>query len=284
MTDRKIRTTLVTGASSGLGLEAAAQLAAAGYARVVITARTDDKAESARAEIQTSGAAGFETLTLDLDDLTSVARAADVLAERGGQIDVLLLNAGIVSSNEVKRTTDNIEVTAAATLTGHHAFTMRLLEAGLLADDARIILAGSEAARGDFPLLNPIDIDEVAAGEFNGDLEAAIEAVIRMEHPLEFNANTQYATVKMFAVWWARELAERLRPGMTVNVVSPGFIDTDMTRELDEAQRETLMVGIPMARLGQGQDIAEAVAFLASEGAGYITGQTLHVNGGMFMN
>jgi 3-oxoacyl-[acyl-carrier protein] reductase len=83
-----------------------------------------------------------------------------------------------------------------------------------------------------------------------------------------------------FSKSMAKEVASR---NITVNVVSPGFIDTDMTRELGEEQREVLLKGIPMARLGSGQDIAEAVAYLASEGAGYVTGQTLHVNGGMVM-
>ena len=78
----------------------------------------------------------------------------------------------------------------------------------------------------------------------------------------------------------AREVGSR---GITVNVVAPGFIDTDMTRALDEGQREALLRDIPLARLGDGQDIAQAVAFLASPAAGYITGQTLHVNGGMYM-
>jgi len=78
----------------------------------------------------------------------------------------------------------------------------------------------------------------------------------------------------------AREVGSR---GITVNTVAPGFIDTDMTRELSEEQREALTGQIPLGRLGQPEDIARAVAFLASDEAGYITGETLHVNGGMFM-
>ena len=135
---------------------------------------------------------------------------------------MLLLNAGMAPPREMRRTDDGIEATAAATLTGHHAFTMRLLDAGLLADGARIIIAGSEAARGDFPGLTPIDINQLASDSFGGGLDPAILAVLRMDPPVKYRPNTQYATVKMFAVWWAVELATKLPPGMTVNAVSPG--------------------------------------------------------------
>ncbi len=100
-------------------------------------------------------------------------------------------------------------------------------------------------------------------------------------NPGQANYSAAKAGMVGFSKSLAREVASR---GITVNVVAPGFIDTDMTRELGESQREALMNDIPMKRLGSGGDIAEAVAFLASEAAGYITGQTLHVNGGMFMN
>lgn len=99
---------------------------------------------------------------------------------------------------------------------------MRLLNSGLLSDHARVIIAGSEASRGDFPLFKPIDIDNLATEIFDGDLEAAIDAVMRMEPSITYHPNNQYATVKMSAVWWAAELAKKLPPGMTVNAVSPG--------------------------------------------------------------
>lgn len=223
MSDTTKLTALVTGASSGLGFEAAAQLASAGYSRVITTARTDDKARTTCGDLRTRvGVDVFEPLTLNLDDLASVADAAAVLADRGEEIDVLLLNAGAAPSRDVTRTADGIEATAAATLTGHHLLAMRLLDAGVLSDNARIIMAGSEAARGDFPTFTPIDIDDLATENFGGDHETAIEAVIRMQPPVRYHPNTQYATVKMFAVWWAAELAGKLPPGMTVNVVSPG--------------------------------------------------------------
>jgi NAD(P)-dependent dehydrogenase (short-subunit alcohol dehydrogenase family) len=223
MADTTIRTALVTGANSGLGFEAAAQFADAGYARVFVTARTDAKAEAARKDLAArTGLKVFEPLTLELDDLDSVSSAAQRIVDAGGHIDVLLLNAGIAPSKDLVKTQDGIEATVAATLIGHHVLTMRLLESGTLSDHARIIIAGSEAARGDVPMFNPADVDALAAEEFSGDREAAIEALMMMEPPIKYHSGNQYATVKLFAAWWAAELARKLPEGMTVNAVSPG--------------------------------------------------------------
>jgi len=243
MSDTTNRTALVTGASSGLGFEAAAQLADEGYGRVIITARTDSKAEVALADLEArSRASVFETLTLDLDDRGAVAAATKVLSDRGGQIDVLLLNAGIAPTKEIIKTADGIEATVAATLIGHHLLTMQLLEAGLLSDEARIVIAGSEAARGDVPMFKPVNIDALAAESFGGDLEAAIEAQMRMEPPIEYHPGNQYATVKMFAAWWAAELAQKLPQGMTVNAISPGSTpDTNAARNAPFLMRYVLL-------------------------------------------
>ncbi|MDX1823847.1 MAG: SDR family oxidoreductase, partial [Thiohalomonadales bacterium] len=95
---------------------------------------------------------------------------------------------------------------------------------------------------------------------------------------------TNYAAAKAGVIGFSKSLAREVGSrGITVNVVAPGFIDTDMTRALPEAQREALLSQIPLARLGQPEEIAKAVTFLASPGAGYITGETIHVNGGMYM-
>jgi len=261
MADHTNRTALVTGASSGLGLEAAAQLADAGYRRVTITARTEGKAEAARTGLQARGSVDvFDTLTLDLDDLASVVAAADVLVERGNQIDVLLLNAGVAATSEVRRTPDGIEATIAATLTGHHLLTMRLLNAGLLADHARIIIAGSEASRGDFPMFKPIDIDALATEDFDGDLETAIDAVMRMEPSITYHPNNHYATVKMFAVWWAAELAKKLPQGMTVNAVSPGSTPgTNGTRDAPFLMKR-LMVPIIKLIPGMSHSVSDGAS------------------------
>jgi NAD(P)-dependent dehydrogenase (short-subunit alcohol dehydrogenase family) len=228
---------------------------------VTITARSDAKVQAARTALQARGNADvFETLTLDLDDPASVANAAETLVNRGRPIDVLLLNAGLAPANEVKRTVDGIEATVAATLTGHHLLTMRLLNAGVLSEDARIIIAGSEAARGDFPMFRPIDIDNLAAENFGGDLERAIEAVMRMEPPIKYHANNQYATAKMFAVWWAAELSRKLPAPMTVNVVSPGSTpDTGGARNAPFLMRRVLL---PIVKLMPG------MSHTVSDGAG----------------
>ena len=95
---------------------------------------------------------------------------------------------------------------------------------------------------------------------------------------------TNYAAAKAGMMGFTRSLAREIGSrGITVNVVAPGFVDTDMTRALDDDQREALLSDIPLQRLGEPEDIASAVLFLASDQGGYITGQTLHVNGGMFM-
>ena len=110
----------------------------------------------------------------------------------------------------------------ASTLVGHHLLTTRLLAEDLLSDRARIIIAGSEAARGDEPTFHPLDVDAFAADHFDGDLEAAIEAQVLMEPPAKYKPSDVYATAKTFVVWWAAELARSLPEGMTVNAVSPG--------------------------------------------------------------
>ncbi|MGI9658145.1 MAG: SDR family NAD(P)-dependent oxidoreductase, partial [Gaiellaceae bacterium] len=148
MTSNAARTALVTGATSGLGTEAAAQFAEAGFGRVIITGRTKQKAEAARAGlVQRTGKDVYETLVLDNAKLATVQAAASDMADQGGTIDVLLLNAGLAPAKEIARTTDGLEMTMAASLTGHHLLTMQLLEIGLLAETARIVIAGSEAAR-----------------------------------------------------------------------------------------------------------------------------------------
>ena len=226
------QTALVTGANSGLGLEAAAQLASQGYDRVIITARTEQKGTAARDQlVDRTGRDVFETLALDNGELETVEAAARQLAERGGKIDLLILNAGIAPTRDIARTAEGVEMTMAATLTGHHVLTMRLLELGLLNDLARIVISGSEAARGDVPTFSPVDIESFAAEHFAGDLEAAIESQILMQSPAVYNPGDQYATAKVFVAWWAAELANRLPEGRTVNAVSPGSTpDTNAAR------------------------------------------------------
>ncbi len=232
MTEADRPTALVTGANSGLGFEASGQLAEQGYHRVILTARTAEKAATARDQLfARTGSDVFETVILDSDDLATVESAANELAERGGKIDLLLLNAGMAPTRDMVRSAQGIEGTVASMLIGHHLLTSRLLEEDLLSDTARIIIAGSEAARGDVPTFHPLDVDAFAADHFDGDLEAAIEAQMRMEPPAKYNPSDVYTTAKMFVVWWAAELARSLPDGMTVNAVSPGSTpDTNASR------------------------------------------------------
>jgi NAD(P)-dependent dehydrogenase (short-subunit alcohol dehydrogenase family) len=262
MSNNRTRTALVTGANSGLGFEAAAQLAETGYRKVTITARTPEKASTARDELTTrTGRDIFETLVLDNALPDTIEAAAAELIERDDQIDVLLLNAGIAPTPKVAHTPDGIETTVASTLTGHHLLTVRLLEAGLLSEHARIVIAGSEAARGDVPMMNPVDLPEFASEHFEGNLEAAIEAQVRMESPAKYKSGDVYATAKMFVAWWAAELARKLPDGMTVTAVSPGSApDTNAVRNAPLYMRRVMipLFKVMPARMAMAGTVAEA--------------------------
>ena len=256
-------TALVTGATSGLGFETAAQLAEAGYDRVTITARTDANAADAlhRLEART-GRTVFEPLTLDLAELATVEAASDELKGRGTAIGVLILNAGLVSGKELVRNDDGVEQTFAP-LVGHHLLTMRLIENELLSDDARIVIAGSEAVRGDVPTYSVVDLPEFAGEAFDGDLEAAADALARQRPPVQFKRNNAYTDAKQFGAMWAGGLARRLPNGSTVNAVSPGS-----TPETNAARDQGFMmqrVMVPlMTRFGGRVGIAHDL----STGAG----------------
>ena len=245
MTDNTThKSALVTGATSGLGFEAAAQLAEAGYDRVTITGRNTARAEQARvALVARTGRDVFETLEVDLNQSASVSTAAKELAERGHQVNFLLLNAGMVSGGDLVRTDEGVEITTASSLVGHHQLTMQLLSDDLLADRASIVIAGSEAARGDVMGFTPVDLSEFAAENYDGDLEVAAEALMRFDVPLKFSSATAYSTAKLFVAYWAAELARRLPDGMTVNAVSPGSApDTDAGRNANFAMKLMMTV------------------------------------------
>ena len=217
------RTAVVTGATSGLGLEAAVLLAEQAFDPVIVTGRTLAKAAEAKNElVKRTGKGVFVALALDLGDPASVAAAGEELAASGHKIDLLLLNAGAVSGSELQRTTEGVEMMMAASLTGHHRLTMDVLRRGLLASGARIVISGSEAARGDVPTFTPIELPRYAKKHFDGDLNAAAASIIRHDGPAKFKPGNAYATVKLFVAWWAASLARQLPEGVTVNAVSPG--------------------------------------------------------------
>ncbi|MDX2344280.1 MAG: SDR family NAD(P)-dependent oxidoreductase [Acidimicrobiia bacterium] len=223
MDDMHTQTALVTGTTSGLGFETAAQLADRDYSRIIVTGRHEARVADAASRLTSrTGKDVFETLVLDLDDMASVETAATDLAKRGGTIDTLILNAGIAPPPNVIMTASGLDATVTSSLIGHHLLTMRVLEAGLLAEGASIVIAGSEAARGDVPTFTPVDLHAVANDHFGGDLEKAIENQMRMEAPAKYKAGDTYATAKLFVAWWAAELSRLLPDGVSVNAVSPG--------------------------------------------------------------
>jgi NAD(P)-dependent dehydrogenase (short-subunit alcohol dehydrogenase family) len=251
MSANETKTALVTGATSGLGFEASAQLAGLGYGTVIVTGRNKQKAENASAAlVARTGAEVFETLALDNDDLATVEAAAATLVAEGREIDVLILNAGIAPPAKPVINKDGLESTVASSLVGHHLLTMRLIEADLLAENARIVIAGSEAARGDVPMFHPVDIDEFANKEYSGDRQAAIEAYMKMDPPARYKSGDAYATAKQFVAWWAAELATLLPAGSAVNVVSPGSTpETKADRHMGFVMKNLM---VPFFRLVPG--------------------------------
>ena len=255
------KTALVTGTTSGLGFEAAAQLADRGYSRIIITGRNETRiADAATRLVNRTGKAVFETLVLDLDDNGSVESAASELANRGGSIDTVILNAGIAPPANVIMTESGLEATITSSLIGHHLLTMRILDADLLAEGASIVIAGSEAARGDVPTFKPVDVHVVANEHFDGDLEKAIENQMRMEAPAKYKAGDTYATAKLYVAWWAAGLARLLPDGVAVNAVSPGSTPgTDAIRNAPFYMRAFM---VPLFKLipGMSHSVADGAA------------------------
>lgn len=222
MNELSSRTALVTGANSGLGFEAAAQLAEAGWGKVILACRTEAKAEAARVRlIERTGKNSFDLLAVDTSEVAAANTACDELRDRGGTIDFLLLNAA-ATGGKPQFNSDGVEITWASTLVGHHVITMRLLGDKLLSPGARIVIAGSEGARGNLPTMKVHDVGKVADELFNGDQVAAVDALARIKGPYEFNSTNEYVTAKMVVAWWAAALSRKLPAGMTVNAVSPG--------------------------------------------------------------
>ena len=242
-TTNSTRTALVTGATSGLGYEAAIHLADDGYGRVIVTGRSSERAAvAARAMAARTGANVFEPMAMDLNSTKSVEAATAELARAGNQISTLLLNAGVVGGSQLVHTAENVEITFASSLIGHHQLTMGLLDADLIGPKARIVIAGSEAARGDVPTFTPVNLPSYAAEHFDSDLEKAAASLIRYDGPLKYKPAAVYATAKLFVAWWASALADQLPEGTTVNAVSPGSAPgTDAGRNANFFMRRIMM-------------------------------------------
>ena len=236
---------LVTGASRGIGASIAATLAAAG-ATVVGTATSQPGADGISAALDGKG----RGLVLNVADDASVQAAIKDIAANEGSPTILVNNAGITRDNLLMRMKEEEwDDVIATNLTGLYRVCKACLRGMMKARKGRIInIASVIAVMGN-------------AGQAN------------------------YAAAKAGMVGFSKSLAREIASrGITVNVVAPGFIDTDMTKVLPDDQREAMLAQVPLGCLGEGEDIANAVLFLASDGGAYITGETLHVNGGMVMD
>lgn len=239
---------LITGASRGIGKVVMLELARQG-ATVIGTALNDEGAERLSEELAAAGFKGRGACLEVRDQAQMGALIAQIDAEYGG-VGILVNNAGITSDNLLMRMKDE-EFESVLDINLRAVFRL-----------CRAVVRGMMKARTG----RIINITSVVGHTGNAG---------------QANYCASKAGVTGLSRALARELGSR---NITVNCVAPGFIDTDMTRALSEEQRKALQVNIPLLRLGQPEDVAAAVAFLASPAAAYITGHTLHVNGGLFMD
>lgn len=238
---------LVTGASRGIGQAIALALGNMG-ATVVGTATSDKGADAISAYFSEHGIKG-QGMSLNVTDADSVSQVLAAIAENFSAPSILINNAGITRDNLLMRMKeDEWNDIIDTNLTSVYRLSKACLRAMTKARKGRII-----------------SISSVVGASGNA-------------------GQTNYSAAKAGLIGFTKSLAREIGArGITVNAVAPGFIDTDMTRALPDAQREALLTGIPLNRLGHPEEIAAAVAFLASPGAAYISGETLHVNGGMYM-
>ena len=239
---------LVTGASRGIGRAIALQLGAQG-ATVIGTATSESGAQSISQALQDSGIQGAG-MVLNVCDADSVAATLERIQTEFGAPLILVNNAGITRDNVMLRMKDD-EWFDVIDTNLHSLYRM-----------SKAVLRGMTKARW-------------------GRIISIGSVVGAMGNAGQVNYAAAKAGLEGFGRALAREVGSR---SITVNAVAPGFIDTDMTRDLPEAQRDALLTQIPLGRLGQAQEIANVVGFLASEQASYVTGTTIPVNGGMYMS
>lgn len=235
---------LVTGASRGIGRAIAEQLAALG-AKVVGTATSEKGADAISTYLGDKGCG----LVLNVGDTASIEQCLEQIKNQFGDIDILVNNAGITRDNLLMRMKDEEWFDIMQTnLTSVYRLSKAVMRSMMKKRFGRIISIGSVV----------------------GSMGNA--------------GQTNYAAAKAGVLGFTKSLAKEVASrGITVNAIAPGFIDTDMTKELSDDQKEAIFAQVPANRLGQPEEIAATVAFLASQQAAYITGETIHVNGGMYM-
>jgi len=241
------RIALVTGASQGIGKAIALELAKAG-ATVALVARNEAKLAEVKAEIEAANG-NAHAFVLDVSNEDAIKTTAKEIVAQLGAVHILVNNAGVTRDTLMLRmkTTDWDDVLD-TNLKGAFLLTQAVLQPMMKARWGRIINISS----------------------VNGELGA----------PGQANYAASKAGLIGLTKSMAREFASR---GITVNAVAPGFVETDMTHVLTDEQKAAMLSAVPLGRAGSVHDIAAAVAFLASEAAGYITGHTLDVNGGLYM-
>ncbi|TAN70967.1 MAG: 3-oxoacyl-ACP reductase FabG [Methylobacter sp.] len=236
---------LVTGASRGIGRAIAERLARDGFL-VIGTATTDNGADLISGYLGEQG----KGLKLDVANSESIAEVMKIVNDEFGAPTVLVNNAGITRDNLLMRMKDEEwDEIINTNLTSVFRMSKAVLRGMMKAKTGRII-----------------NISSVVGSTGNA-------------------GQANYAAAKAGMVGFAKSMAKEVGSrNITINTVSPGFIDTDMTKELGDDIKNSLLASIPLSRLGKADEIAHAVSFLASDGAAYITGENIHVNGGMFMS
>ncbi|EYF03170.1 3-oxoacyl-[acyl-carrier protein] reductase [Chondromyces apiculatus DSM 436] len=239
---------IVTGGSRGLGRAAAEALAAQG-AHVVLTYVRGEAEAKAVVEAITASGGKAEAVGFDLADMAASEAAVTEVAKRLGRLDILVANAGISIDNLLLRLKEEeLDRLFAVNVKGAIACSRAAIKVMMRARKGRVVLLSS------------------VVGEM-GNV-----------------GQTAYAATKAALLGVTKSLArEYASRGITVNAVAPGFIESDMTATLNAELKEAMLKGIPLGRIGRGEEVAAAVVFLCSDEASYITGQTLRVNGGMYV-